>query len=271
MRRLLVIALLAVAGCGGEAATQADGAVRLQRIGSFDSPVYVTSPPGDVRRLFVVEQGGRIRVVRDGRTLSRPFLDIASKVRAGGERGLLSMAFAPDYASSGRFYVDYTDTDGDTRVVEYRRRNADRADPRSARPILFQPQPEPNHNGGQLAFGPDRLLYIGLGDGGGANDQHGERGNAQDLSTWLGKILRIDPLHGDPYEVPKSNPFVGRSGAKPEIYSYGLRNPWRFSFDRSTGDLSIEDVGQDEVEEIDFVRKGRGRGANFGWRPFEGK
>jgi glucose/arabinose dehydrogenase len=272
MRRLLVIALLAVAGCGGEAATQADGAVRLQRIGSFDSPVYVTSPPGDVRRLFVVEQGGRIRVVRDGRTLSRPFLDIASKVRAGGERGLLSMAFAPDYASSGRFYVDYTDTDGDTRVVEYRRRNAEVADAGSARQVLFQDQPEPNHNGGLLLFGPDRLLYVGLGDGGGAGDRHGARGNAQNLGTILGKILRIDPRRsgGRPYSIPPSNPFAGRAGARGEIYAYGLRNPWRFSFDRRTGDLAIGDVGQDAVEEIDFARRGRGRGANFGWRVFEG-
>jgi glucose/arabinose dehydrogenase len=132
---------------------------------------------------------------------------------------------------------------------------------------------EPNHNGGSLVFGPDGLLYIGTGDGGGANDQHGPRGNAQSLGSLLGKILRIDPRRtGDrPYAVPASNPFAGRPGARGEIYSYGLRNPWRFSFDRLTGDLSIGDVGQDLVEEVDFVRRGRGRGANFGWRPFEGR
>jgi glucose/arabinose dehydrogenase len=245
--------------------------VRLVSIGRFDAPLYVTAPRGDRRRVFVVGQGGRIWVVRGGHRLARPFLDISGRVQAGGEQGLLGLAFAPDYASSGRFYVDYTDHDGNTNIVEYRRANEDRANPSSARRILFQEQPEPNHNGGQLAFGPDGLLYIGFGDGGGANDQHGGRGNAQNLGTWLGKILRIDPLHGDPYDVPSSNPFAGRSGAKPEIYSYGLRNPWRFSFDRSTGALAIGDVGQDAVEEIDFVRRGRGRGADFGWRPFEGR
>src|SRR4051794_23199026 len=245
--------------------------VRLVSVGRFESPLYVTAPRGDRRRIFVVGQGGKIWVVRGGRRLAQPFLDISDRVQAGGGQGLLGLAFAPDYSSSGKFYVDYTDHDGNTNIVEYRRANEDRANRLTARRVLFQEQPEPNHNGGQLAFGPDGLLYIGLGDGGGGDDQHGSRGNAQSLGTWLGKILRIDPLHGNPYEVPKSNPFVGRSGAKPEIYSYGLRNPWRFSFDRSTGDLAIGDVGQDAVEEIDFVRRGRGRGANFGWRPFEGR
>jgi glucose/arabinose dehydrogenase len=158
-------------------------------------------------------------------------------------------------------------------VVEYKRASADRADPGSAREVLFQSQPEPNHNGGLLLFGPDDLLYIGFGDGGGAGDRHGAHGNAQNLGTWLGKILRIDPRKdGDrPYRVPASNPFVKRAGAKPEIYAYGLRNPWRFAFDRKNGDLSIGDVGQDAVEEIDSVRRGQGKGANFGWRVFEGK
>jgi hypothetical protein len=157
-------------------------------------------------------------------------------------------------------------------VVEYRRASADRANAGSARQILAQEQPESNHNGGQLQFGPDNLLYIGLGDGGGGDDQHGARGNAQNLGTWLGKILRIDPRAsgGRPYRVPSSNPFVNRSGARPEIYSYGLRNPWRFSFDRRTGDLTIGDVGQDAVEEVNFARRGRGRGDNYGWRPWEG-
>jgi hypothetical protein len=138
--------------------------------------------------------------------------------------------------------------------------------------VLSQSQPEANHNGGQLQFGPDGFLYIGFGDGGGAGDMHGPIGNAQNLNTLLGKILRINPLprNGKPYQIPASNPFVGRAGARGEIYSYGLRNPWRFSFDRQTGDLSVGDVGQSEVEEIDFVAAGRGRGANFGWRPFEG-
>jgi glucose/arabinose dehydrogenase len=247
--------------------------VRLARIGNFDQPLYVTAPPGDERRVFVVEQGGRIWVVRGGQKLKQPFLDLSAKTEAGGEQGLLSMAFAPDYATTGLFYVDYTDNDGDSHIVEYKRATEDRADPGSARQVIFQRQPQPNHNGGLLLFGPDDLLYVGFGDGGGGGDQHGSRGNAQSLSTLLGKILRIDPRpSGDrPYGIPRSNPFVNRHGARGEIYSYGLRNPWRFSFDRSTGDLTIGDVGQDQWEEIDFVRRNRGKGANFGWRPFEGR
>jgi glucose/arabinose dehydrogenase len=245
--------------------------VRLVRIGSFDAPVFVTAPPGDRRVQFVVEQDGRIMVVRNGRKRSTPFLDISSQVTSGGEQGLLSMAFAPDYASSGRFYVYFTDNSGDQRVVEYGRESADRADPASARLVVEMADSESNHNGGLLLFGPGGHLYIGTGDGGGGGDRHGARGNAQNLGSLLGKILRIDPLAapGRPYSVPRSNPFAGRSGARGEIYAYGLRNPWRFSFDRRTGDLSIGDVGQGDVEEIDFVRSGRGK--NFGWRPFEGR
>ena len=253
---------------------QADGPLRLVKVGDFAGPLFVTSPPRDRRRVFVVEQGGRIRVVRGGRVLRRPFLDVSARIVAGGEQGLLGLAFAPDYARSRRFYVNYTNRSGDTRIVEYRARrsNPNRADPRSARVVLAQDQPEANHNGGMLAFGPDRLLYIGLGDGGGGDDQHGERGNAQDLGSLLGKILRIDPRRQGRrrYRIPRDNPFVGRGGARPEIYAYGLRNPWRFSFDRETRDLIIGDVGQNEVEEIDLVSLAKGAGANFGWRPFEG-
>ena len=257
---------------GDDATAQARG-VRLAAVGRFDAPLYVTSPPGDERRLFVVEQGGRVMVVRGGRKLRTPFLDIGSQVQAGGEQGLLSVAFAPDYAESRHFYVYFTGQDGRQNVVEYRAASADRADAGSARPVLRMDDPEGNHNGGLLMFGPDDLLYIGTGDGGGANDQHGSRGNGQNLSSLLGKILRIDPRAsgGQPYRTPSSNPFTGRAGARGEIYSYGLRNPWRFSFDRRTGDLSIGDVGQNAVEEVSFVRRGRGRGANFGWRPFEGR
>jgi glucose/arabinose dehydrogenase len=273
--RLLVTTML-IAGCGsssgGAAVEPAQGAVRMQEVGTFDAPVYVTSPPGDRARLFVVEKGGTVRVMRDGKTLDRAFLDVSDKISTGSEQGLLSMAFAPDYATSGLFYIYYTDGNGDTRVVEYKRDTEDEADAGSARTVLTQEQPEPNHNGGLLLFGPDKLLYIGLGDGGGGGDQHGARGNAQSLGTILGKILRIDPRADGsrPYRVPADNPFVGRSGARGEIYSYGLRNPWRFSFDRTTADLTIGDVGQEEIEEIDFVRRGKGRGANFGWRVFEG-
>ena len=251
-------------------ATASRGA-KLKSIGRFSSPVYVTSPPQDRKRVFVVEQAGRIMVVGGGR--KRTFLDIRGQVLKGSEQGLLSVAFAPDYASSRRFYVYFTDKSGDQRVVEYKRASATRADAGSARLVLRMADSEGNHNGGLLLFGPDKHLYIGTGDGGGAGDQHGARGNAQNLTSLLGKLLRIDPAAsgGRPYTVPADNPFRGRGGARGEIYSYGLRNPWRFSFDRRTGDLAIGDVGQDAVEEIDFVRRGKGAGANFGWRPFEGR
>ena len=245
--------------------------VRLVQVGRFTDPLYVTAPPGDRQRLFVVEQPGRIMIIRSGRKLSRPFLDVRGLVLSGGERGLLSLAFAPDYARSGRFYVYYTERSGTESIWAYRRATADRADRSSARLVLRMADPEANHNGGLMIF-HHGLMYVGTGDGGGANDQHGSRGNAQSLSSLLGKILRIDPRasSGRPYSIPASNPFVGRAGARGEIYAYGLRNPWRFSFDRKTGDLSIGDVGQEEVEEIDFVRRGKGRGANFGWRVWEG-
>jgi glucose/arabinose dehydrogenase len=256
-------------------AARARRGVRLVRVGSFENPVDIVSPPDDDSRLMVVEQTGRIMVLRGGRTLSRPFLDLRSDIAYGGEQGLLSVAFPPDYRRSGRFYVYYTNRGAsDNRIVEYRRSasNPDRADASSARLVLAMPNLEANHNGGLMLFGPDGLMYVGTGDGGGANDQHGARGNAQDLGSLLGKLLRIDPRAsgGRPYRIPSSNPFVGRAGARGEIYAYGLRNPWRFSFDRRTGDLAIGDVGQDQVEEVDFVRRGRGRGANFGWRVFEG-
>ena len=247
--------------------------VRLKRIGEFDDPLYVTAPPEDRERQFVVERAGRVLIVRGGRTRERPFLDIRDRITAGAEQGLLSLAFAPDYARSRRFYVYYTDTAGDQRIVEYRSESDERADAGSARLVLRMDDSEVNHNGGLLLFGPDDLLYVGTGDGGGGGDQHGSRGNAQDLGSLLGKILRIDPRPGGgrAYRVPDDNPFVGRSGARGEIYAYGLRNPWRFAFDRVTGDLAIGDVGQNEYEEISFVRRGEGSGANFGWRPYEGR
>ncbi len=296
---ILAAGALAVAACGGgggddddsgqdsgtasAAVTKASGSsataaaargVKLTSVGTFDAPVYVTAPTGDRRRIFVVEQGGKIRVVRGGKLRPGSFLDITSRVTSGGEQGLLSMAFAPDYAKTRRFYVNYTDGSGLQRIVEYRRSasNPERADAASARLVLRYDGIESNHNGGLLVFGPDGLLYAGTGDGGGAGDEHGSRGNGQDLGKLEGKLLRIDPRSsgGKPYSVPASNPFVSRNGARPEIYSYGLRNPWRFSFDRSTGDLTIGDVGQGEIEEIDFARKGQGSGANYGWRPYEG-
>jgi len=244
--------------------------LRLQRIGTFSSPVYLTAPPGDRNRVFVVERDGRVLIVRNGKRLSRPFLDISGSISAGGERGLLSLAFAPDYAQSGLFYVYYTARNGSIRIVEYQRASASRAARGSARIVLSQPHPASNHNGGLIQFGPDGLLYAGLGDGGGGGDQHGSRGNGQNLGSLLGKILRIDPRAQGrrAYRVPSSNPFVGRSGARAEIYTYGLRNPWRWAFDPRNGDLVIADVGQNEVEEVSIVR---GPGANLGWRVFEGR
>jgi hypothetical protein len=274
MRRVFGVLLAVVVHVGATAAPAgAAGGVGLKQIGRFSAPVYATAAPGDDRRLYVVEQSGRIMVVRGGRTLARPFLDIAAQVRSGGEQGLLSVAFAPDFATTRRLYVYFTGNDGRQDIVEYRAPTRDRADPASARLVLRMDDHEANHNGGLMLFGPDRLLYVGTGDGGGGNDQHGRRGNAQDLGSLLGKILRIDPRAsgGRPYTVPGSNPFVDGAGARPEIYSYGLRNPWRFSFDRRNGDLIIGDVGQDHVEEVDIVRRGRGAGANFGWRPWEGR
>jgi glucose/arabinose dehydrogenase len=284
MKRLVLLAAVALAGCGGggdrtsagpasapgTAAAQRKG-LRLVRVGTFHSPLYVTSPPGDRRREFVVEQGGAIRVIRDGKRLAKPFLDIRRLVTSGGEQGLLSLAFAPDYATSRRFYVYYTDRGQNERIVEYRARTADRADPASARLVLRMRDPESNHNGGLLLFGPDGHMYVGTGDGGGEGDQHGAHGNGQDKQVLLGKLLRIDPAQAGAkaYTVPADNPFAG-GGGRAEIYAYGLRNPWRFSFDAQTGDLVIGDVGQDAIEEVDFVRKDQGRGANFGWRAYEG-
>ena len=245
----------------GAAATD----LKPRRVGTFSMPTYVTAPPGDRTRLFVVEQGGTIRVIQRGRRRDRPFLDIRDRVQSGGERGLLSMAFAPNYRKNRRFYVYYTDNSGDINVVEFKgRRN--RARKASARTVFVQDHSTySNHNGGQLQFGPDGYLYIGVGDGGGGGDPFDA---GQDLGTHLGKLLRIDPT-GSP-RAPRSNPFRGRRGARPAIYSYGLRNPWRFSFDRRTGDLVIADVGQSRYEEVNFVRRGRGSGANFGWSAFEG-
>jgi glucose/arabinose dehydrogenase len=278
----LLAAFIVVSACGGSkgdastassAGTPAQGtrALHLVRVGSFNSPVFVTSPPGDTRRLMVVEQGGRIRVVRGGRPLAQPFLDISSRVVSGGEQGLLSMAFARDYATSHRFWVYFTNRNGDEEIDELLAPSPDRANAASAKRVLVQSDSESNHNGGQLEMGPDGYLYAGLGDGGGANDQHGSRGNGQNLGSLLGKIIRIAPKAGGGYRVPAGNPFVGRPGARPEIYSYGLRNPWRFSFDRRTSDIVIADVGQNAIEEIDFRRKGTARGVNFGWRPWEGR
>jgi glucose/arabinose dehydrogenase len=260
-------------GGGGEGEASARP-VRLLPLGRFDEPTYLTAPRGD-RRRFVVERGGRIRVVKRGRTLGQPFLDISDLVSTGGESGLLSMAFPPDYGRSGLFYVYYTDQQGYPTIAQFGRSqgNPDQADPGSRRTTMRVPHQRFNHKGGQLQFGPDGLLYAAFGDGGGGGDPDE---NAQNLGAILGKMVRIAPRPGGGYSVPDDNPFVNRSGARGEVYAYGLRNPYRFSFDRRTGGLTIGDVGQDAVEEIDYVpgRSGgespRG-GYNFGWDVFEGR
>jgi glucose/arabinose dehydrogenase len=208
-------------------------------------------------------------IVKDGVQLSVPFLDIRDRVGCCGERGLLSAAFPPGYRGKRYFYVNYTDRAGDTKVARYRvTQDADRADPASEEIVLAVQQPYANHNGGQLAFGPDGYLYIGMGDGGSANDPHG---NGQKMSTLLGKLLRIDVESGvRPYAVPPSNPFVGKKEVRPEIWASGLRNPWRFSFDRATGDLFIADVGQDRFEEVNVQPPSSKGGENYGWNVLEG-
>jgi hypothetical protein len=245
------------------------GGIGLKRVGRFRTPTFVTGAPG-VKGVFVVEQAGRVRLLRKGKR--RTFLNIRGKVLFGGEQGLLSLAFAPDYRRTGLLYVYYVTNGGDLAIEEYRRASAKRAAPGSARRVLTVNHPgESNHNGGQLAFGPDGLLYAGTGDGGGAGDA---ADNAQDVNSLLGKILRIDPRpsNGNPYRSPASNPFAGRAG-RDEIYATGLRNPYRFSFDRVTSKgarIAIGDVGQNRFEEIDYEKLGGANGANFGWNDFEG-
>jgi glucose/arabinose dehydrogenase len=241
------------------------GPLKLIPIGEFDQPLYVTQPPGS-DDLYVVEKTGRVKVVRDGAVLEQPFLDLSDAVSYTGEQGLLSIAFAPDYERSRLFYAYYTDRRGDQRISEFRAPSDERVDPDSERQVLLMPDFASNHNGGLLLFGPDGLLYAGTGDGGLAADQR----NGQDLGSLLGKILRIDPRASDgrAYTAPADNPFASRPGARPEIYVYGLRNPWRFSFDR--GDLLVADVGQSAFEEIDYLPAGGIAGANLGWPAFEG-
>ncbi|MGV9307995.1 PQQ-dependent sugar dehydrogenase [Nonomuraea sp. NPDC003727] len=242
----------------GRAASGRPVPARLEfaEIARFDKPVAFAVREGD-EALYVAEQSGRLRALVDGR--QQVIVDLSGEVSDGNEQGLLGVAFHP----TGRWlYLDWTDAAGRTHVTEWAfdgRRAGGRRD------VLTQDQPYANHNGGQLAFGPDGYLYIGLGDGGGGGDP---QGNGQNLGTWLGKILRIDP-RGTPYRVPPDNPFTGRGGARPEIWAYGLRNPWRFSFDSRTGDLWIGDVGQNAWEEVDHEPSGKG-GRNYGWNAFEG-
>jgi glucose/arabinose dehydrogenase len=236
----------------------------------LSSPVQMVDPGDDSGRFFVAQQSGQVVIVQDG-AVTGNLLDISGQISTGSEQGLLSIALHPEFSKNGRLYIDYTDVNGNTQIEEWALSADDQnvADPASAKTILTVEQPYPNHNGGLLMFGPDGYLYIGLGDGGSQGDPNG---NGQNLGVLLGKILRIDIDHTDgdlPYAIPTDNPFIDRDDARSEIWAYGLRNPWRFSFDRETGDLYIGDVGQSEIEEADFQPAGDG-GLNFGWNAMEG-
>ena len=267
IRNVLLFVVLAVSALP-IAAQSADTneIVLLPLAAGLDKPVEITHA-GDAR-LFIIEQKGRIRIFKDGRLLTEPFLDLSERVSCCGEQGLLGLAFPPDYAEIGTFFVNYTANGGGHTVIErfsVSEDSPDRADPDSGEIVLSITQPFSNHNGGQLRFGPDGMLWIGMGDGGSGGDP---MNNAQSLDTLLGKMLRIDVSHL-PYTIPPDNPFAGQAGARQEIWSYGWRNPWRFSFDRLTSDLFVGDVGQGDWEEIDMERPGEG-GRNYGWRITEG-
>ena len=270
-----ILAGLALAGCTPEAGTgpppppgppPGGFTLSLEAVASgFDRPLYLTAPPND-ERLFVVEQAGRVLVVRGGAANPRPFLDIRPLVSGGPERGLLSMAFHPAYESNGFFYVSYTDGGADTRIERYTvSSDPDVADASSAKLILAVEQPRANHNGGHILFGSDGMLYVALGDGGGAGDPDG---NGQDTGTLLGSLLRLDVDGGDPYAIPPDNPFVGGAG-RDEIWAFGLRNPWRIAFDPPTAQLYIADVGQSDFEEVN-VADDDDAGLNYGWNIMEG-
>jgi len=270
-RALAALPLAAALACGGGPEGTALGPVQVPGrwapvATGLVQPVHASAPAGDPR-LFVVERGGRVRIVRDGAVLAQPFLDISGLVRAlGPEEGLLSIAFHPGFTATGRFFVYYTDLAGDLVIAEYAvaAGDPDVADPTSGRVVLPIAHPgNANHNGGQLAFGPDGFLYAGTGDGGGGGDPDG---NAQDTGVLLGKLLRLDLDGAQPYAIPAGNPGF----AAPEIWSYGLRNPWRFSFDRATGDLYVGDVGQSAWEEVDFQAASSAGGENYGWSLMEG-
>lgn len=236
----------------------------------FERPVWAGVPQGTNGELWVMEQAGLVWIVNEstGERQKEPFLDIRGEVsRKGNEEGLLGLAFAPDFAQTGRYYVNFTDRKNQTRIMRFISSDRRTTDSSRGETLLEYPSEFPNHNGGWLGFGPDRMLYIGNGDGGSGNDPN-NRG--QSLDTLLGKILRIDVSTHTGYKVPEDNPFVGTKGAKPEIWAYGLRNPWRCSFDRKTGDFWIGDVGQNRLEEINHLKRDAKPGANFGWRLREG-
>ena len=266
MRKLVPLALLLVLPAGAQ-----EPEVRLARVATgLNNPISIQSARDGSGRLFFVQQNGLIRWAKGGALAAAPFLDIRGKTRANGECGLLGLAFPPGYSQKRYFYVNYTNASCNSSVVARYRlsANPDVADSDSEEVILTQPQPFSNHNGGHLEFGPDGFLYIGFGDGGSGGDP---QNNAQNFETWLGKMLRIDTEAGRvPYAVPAGNPFTGDSRRRPEIWALGLRNPWRFSFDRETGELWIGDVGQNRAEEINLQSNLSKGGENYGWRIMEG-
>mgnify|MGYP000126627235 CR=1 FL=1 len=264
---LFVTLSLVACGGGGGSANNAPFALKLEQVASgLVNPVFLTAPPNDAR-LFIVEQRGRILVLHDGQVLATPFLDISSKISSGGERGLLSMAFHPQYASNGWFFVYFTDLNGDITVERFlvSASNPNVAASAAAAVLSIPHRFAGNHNGGLLAFGPDGMLYVGTGDGGGGGDP---QGNAQNNNSLLGKMLRLD-VSTLPYTIPSNNPFVGQAGKRVELWAFGLRNPWRFAFDRVANLLYIADVGQSAREEIDVVGSGAA-GINYGWNITEG-
>jgi glucose/arabinose dehydrogenase len=241
----------------------------VQIVDGLNQPVALTNANDNSSRIYIVEQTGVIRILLGGLLLPAPFMDIQDRVgSSGSEQGLLGLAFHPDYGQNGYFFVNYTNLAGDTIIARFQRSSVDAnaGDPSSEEILLKISQPFANHNGGHVVFGTDGYLYIGTGDGGSGGDP---MGNGQSLNTLLGKILRIDVNQGNPYAIPADNPFISGTGL-PEIWAYGLRNPWRFSFDDQTGDLYIADVGQNLWEEVNYSQAGRGNGSNYGWNYFEG-
>jgi glucose/arabinose dehydrogenase len=266
---LIPVLLIILVICAFITNAAATGITTTRLASGLSSPIFVTSPSSDLQRLFIVERPGRIKILRDGQVLTTPFLDIAGRVLSGGERGLLGLAFHPDYDSNGYFYVNYTNLSGNTVVSRFEvSADPDLADSSGEYILLTITQPFSNHNGGMIAFGPnDGYLYIGMGDGGSGGDP---QNLAQSDSVMLGKMLRIDVDGGSPYAIPLDNPFAGPGDPLDEIWAKGLRNPWRFSFDRQTGDIYIADVGQSQWEEIDYQPASSVGGENYGWRLMEG-
>jgi glucose/arabinose dehydrogenase len=265
----VLLSAIAISGCSEDSTepiVPVTGLAAEVVVGGFSNPAFLATPPGD-SRLFVSDLDGRVWIIENGERLATPFLDISDDVRSGGEQGLLGFAFHPDYNTNGYFYVSYSvEPDGDTQIERYSvSGDPNVAQPNPDRVIFTLDQPSSNHNGGQITFGPDGMFYIALGDGGGGGDPGG---NGQNPNTLLGSLLRIDVDGGNPYSVPANNPFVGSAGMD-EIWAYGLRNPWRFSFDRVDGYIYIADVGQNTWEEVNAVASSTG-GINYGWNTMEG-